>query len=163
MEKLAPLFMAMAAYESPSTARIAHVAKVHNYARQIALLEGVDEATQLIIEAAAIVHDIGIKVCLEKYGSHAGHLQETEGPPLAEAMLASLGFDEDVIKRVSFLVGHHHTYDTIDGIDYQILVESDFLVNLEEKGETEETIRRTLNDIFKTPTGKHLCRLLFGL
>ena len=78
-----------------------------------------DEATQLIIEAAAIVHDIGIKVCLEKYGSHAGHLQETEGPPLAEAMLASLGFDEDVIKRVSFLVGHHHTYDTIDGIDYK--------------------------------------------
>ncbi len=163
MERIAPLFMAMAAYESPSTGRIAHVVKVHNYARQIALLEGVDEATQLIVEAAAIVHDIGIKVSLEKYGSHAGHLQEKEGPPLAEAMLASLGFDEDVIERVSFLVGHHHTYDDIDGIDYQILVESDFLVNLEEQKKSEETIRKTLDTIFKTPTGRLVCSLLFGL
>ncbi len=163
MKRIADLFIAMAAYDSPSTSRIAHVTKVHNYARQIGLLEGVDEETQLIVEAAAIVHDIGIKVSLEKYGSHAGHLQEQEGPPLAEAMLASLGFDQRIIERVSFLVGHHHTYGNIDGIDYQILVESDFLVNLEEQAKSEETIRRTLDTIFKTATGRLVCSLLFGL
>ena len=163
MKSIADLFIAMATYDTPSTHRIAHFTKVHAYARQIGLLEKVDEETQLIVEAAAIVHDIGIKVCLEKYGSHAGHLQEQEGPPLAETMLASLGFAEGVIERVSFLVGHHHTYDDIDGIDYQILVESDFLVNLEEQEAPEATIRKTLDNIFKTPTGRHLCRLLFAL
>jgi len=163
MERIATLFEAMVAYDSPSTHRIAHFTKVHDYARQIGLLEGVDEVTQLTLEAAAIVHDIGIKVCLETYGSTAGHLQESEGPPLAEAMLTSIGFDKRTIERVSFLVGHHHTYGSIEGIDYQILVESDFLVNLEEKAAPKETIRGTYDQIFKTVTGKRICSLLFGL
>mgnify|MGYP000340972515 FL=1 len=42
-------------------------------------------------------------------------------------------------ERVAYLIGHHHTYDKIEGMDYQILVEADFLVNIlrqdEEKGE----------------------------
>ena len=49
-------------------------------------------------------------------------------------MLGRLHFDEKIIRRVSYLVGHHHTYDQIDGLDYQILVEADFLVNLYEDG-----------------------------
>ena len=35
-----------------------------------------------------------------------------------------------MIRRVEYLVGHHHTYKDIDGLDYQILVEADFLVNI---------------------------------
>lgn len=51
------------------------------------------------------------------------------GPDEAEKLLNKLGVDEKIIERVCFLVGHHHTYNMIDGLDYQILVEADFLVN----------------------------------
>ena len=48
-------------------------------------------------------------------------------------MLKELGFDQDVSNRVQYLIAHHHTYDAIDGIDYQILIEADFLVNMYEE------------------------------
>ena len=117
----------------------------------------------MYIEAAAIVHDIGIRLCLEKYGDGNGKLQEKEGPALAEQMLSELGFEKDVIERVSFLVGHHHTYTGIDGLDYQILVEADFLVNLFEGNTDTAHIRATYDNIFRTETGKKICREMFGL
>ena len=43
-----------------------------------------------------------------------------------------------MIERVKYLIAHHHTYDAIDGIDYQILVEADFLVNILEDGLAKE-------------------------
>ena len=33
------------------------------------------------------------------------------------------------IARVAYLVGHHHTLRGIDGIDYQILIEADYIAN----------------------------------
>ena len=80
-----------------------------------------------IIETAALTHDIGIHVCEEKYGNCNGKLQEKEGPAIAKKLLEKLGFDKDVSDRVQYLIAHHHTYDNIDGIDYQILVEADEL------------------------------------
>ena len=44
-------------------------------------------------------------------------------------MLEELEFDETDIEQICYLVGHHHTYTNIEGIDYQILVEIDFLKN----------------------------------
>ncbi len=129
---IALLHEQMFAYEKGNPERIAHLAKVHDYARTIGLLEGLDEETLATLEAAALVHDIGIKVSLEKYGSSRGDLQEKEGPPLSRNLLTKLSFPSSMIERVAFLVGHHHTYTNIEGIDYQILVESDFLVNLQE-------------------------------
>lgn len=66
-------------------------------------------------------------------------------------------------ERVSFLVGHHHTYTGIDGLDYQILVEADFLVNLFEGNTDTAHIRATYDNIFRTETGKKICREMFGL
>ena len=60
-------------------------------------------------------------------------------------------------------MGHHHTYDNIDGIDYQILVEADFLVNLHERQTPKEGVVTTLDRIFKTRTGIQLCETLFGV
>ena len=62
-------------------------------------------------------------------------------------MLQTCGFLEQQIKRISYLVGHHHTYTGIDGIDYQILVEADFLVNLYEDNCKKETIQHTYQKI----------------
>ena len=63
--------------------------------------------------------------------------------------------------RVCYLIGHHHTYDQIDGIDYQILVEADFLVNLAEEQSSRETIESVKGKIFKTKTGIWLINKIF--
>ena len=90
---------------------------------------------------AAIVHDIGIHKAEKKYGQCGGKLQEKEGPPEAEKLLKKLGADRETIDRVCYLVGHHHTYTEIDGLDYQILIEADFLVNLYEDGVDQKAVR----------------------
>ena len=87
----------------------------------------------------------------------------TMGPPAAEAMLTGLGFPEEMVRRVCFLVGHHHTYHSIQGEDYRILVEADFLVNLYEDGAGREEAEAVLEQIFRTGTGTALCRAMFGL
>ena len=157
------LAMKMIQYYNGDPNRIQHFMKVHSYARLIAVSEQVDTRLLFITEAAAIVHDIGIKLCEQKYGKCEGKLQEIEGPPLAEEMMNELGFAPEVVKRISYLVGHHHTYDNIDGMDYQILVEADFLVNFFEDGIDKDSIRTTYKKIFKTETGRWICREMFGL
>ena len=87
--------------------------------------------------------------------------QEIEGPPIAEEMLTKLRYDKNVIERVSYLVAHHHTYSNIDGIDYQILVEADFLVNIDEDEMTKETAKNVREKIFKTKSGTQMLDNLF--
>lgn len=86
-----------------------------------------------------------------------------EGPALSEKLLKQLEFDDDISKRVQYLIAHHHTYDHVDGIDYQILIEADFLVNLYEDGVSKEAVKKAYNRIFKTDCGKTICREMFGI
>jgi HD superfamily phosphodiesterase len=143
--------------------RIQHFCKVHSYAKLIAEMEHIDKESQFILEVAALTHDIGIHLCEEKYGNCGGKLQEKEGPALAEKLLADLGFDEVISERVQYLIAHHHTYSNVDGIDYQILIEADFLVNLYEDEASEETINHVYHNIFVTETGKQICREMYGI
>ena len=70
--------------------------QVHSYAKLIAEMENVDKDTLFIIETAAFTHDIGIHLCEEKYGDCNGKLQEKEGPALAQKLLESLDFPQNV-------------------------------------------------------------------
>ena len=79
---------------------------MHSFAKLIGEEEHLDEKLLYILEAAAYVHDIGIRPAEAKFGRCDGKLQEQEGPAEAEKMLKNLGFDQDVIDRVSYLVGH---------------------------------------------------------
>ncbi|MCD8241725.1 MAG: HD domain-containing protein [Lachnospiraceae bacterium] len=150
------LLAAMMEYDKGDPKRIQHFIKVYEFARTIGKLERLDEHTQFILESAATVHDIGIHPAEEKYGNCSGKYQELEGPPEAEKLLKSLGWPEDVTERVSYLVGHHHTYSQIEGSDYQILVEADFLVNLFEDESSQQTKRSVYRKIFRTQAGKRL-------
>lgn len=143
--------------------RIQHLMKVHRFAQMIGHLEGLDEHTQFVTECAALVHDIGIRPAEEKYGACTGPLQEQEGPAYARPMLEELGLSPADVDRICFLVGHHHTYTAIDGPDYQILVEADFLVNLYEDHLGPEAVGHALEHIFRTPSGKALCRTIYGV
>ena len=157
------LHLAMIELYSGDAKRIQHFCKVHSYAKLIAETENVDENCLFIIEAAALTHDIGIHLCEEKYGNCNGKLQEKEGPAIAEKLLAKLGFDRDISDRVQYLIAHHHTYSNIDGIDYQILVEADFLVNIMEDNLAKDAALKAYQNIFKTECGKMICREMFGI
>lgn len=155
------LMAAMIEYDKGDAMRIHHFLKVYELARTIGRLEGLDERTQYILESAAIVHDIGIHISEQKYGSSAGRYQEIEGPAEARRLLTPLGYDEEAIRRIEYLVGHHHTYTNIEGLDYQILVEADFLVNLYEDGAGEDAQCAAYCRIFRTEAGRRLCRLMY--
>lgn len=157
----ARLTEAMIEYEKGGVNRIEHFLKVYGYAKTIGELEKLDHSTQFILEAASLVHDIGIKSSLEKYGSSAGEYQELEGPIAARPMLETLGFESPDIDRICYLIAHHHTYSDIDGLDYQILVEADFLVNIREDEFSMESIQNVYDRIFKTGSGKHFLKALY--
>lgn len=157
------LFTETVKYFEGDVKRIQHFTKVYSYAALIGRLEGLNETEQFTLETAAIVHDIGIKNAEKKYGACNGKLQEKEGPPVAEKMLKSLGFDEEIISRVCFLVGNHHTYKNIDGIDFQILAEADLIVNFCEENTDKISIKNALESVFKTPGGISLCKAIFKL
>lgn len=161
MNLLHLLYQEMIHYYKGDPKRIQHFVKVHSFAKLIGQEEGLSDELQLILEATAFVHDIGIKAAEEKYGSCNGKLQEQEGPVLAGRMLEGLGFQQVIIDRVMYLVGHHHTYSDISGIDYQILVEADFLVNLYEDGLDGKAVQVALEKIFKTKTGRLICQQMF--
>ncbi len=154
--KLFLLAVRMISYYTGDAARIQHFLKVHALSRLIGQMECLNEKTLFTLEAAAYVHDIGIKPAEEKYNSSAGKYQEELGPAEADKMLSELGFERDVIDRVCYLVGHHHTYKNIDGLDYQILVEADFLVNIFEEHEPRQAAEATLKNIFLTEAGIRL-------
>ena len=68
MERLDRLLEEMVIYNAGDPKRIQHLVKVHEFARLIGRMEGLDERTLRILEAAAYVHDIGIRNAERKYG-----------------------------------------------------------------------------------------------
>lgn len=155
------LIKAMIEYNKHDPKRIQHLIKVHSLSKTIGVLENLDKKDLFILETAAILHDIGIKISEEKYGNCSGKLQEKEGPKEAEKMLEKFGYDREIIDRVCYLIENHHTYDNIDGIDYQILVEADFLVNIYEDNLNKESIENIKKKIFKTKTGIHFIENMY--
>ena len=63
--------------------------------------------------------------------------------------------------RVVYLVAHHHTLTEIDGADYQILIEADYLVNADESEYSKDNIRNMLSRVFKTKTGIALLKSIY--
>ena len=151
----------MIIYANGNKKDIAHFLKVHSYARLIGKLEQLDEKTQKILEIAAIVHDIACPLCRKKYGNSNGKFQEIQGPDLVYDFLKPFSLTDLEINRIAYLVGHHHTYENIDGLDYQILLEADFLVNGDEMNADNKTIAAMKNKVFKTATGIKLLEYIY--
>lgn len=155
------ILWAMIRKAQPKMKDVHHLMKVHSYARMIGIKENLDEDTLETLEIAAIVHDIACPLCREKYGHTHGKEQEIEGDPLAREFLAPFGLPQEKVDRVAYLVGHHHTYNPIQGIDYQILIEADYIVNAFEQNINSEAIQQFRDTIFKTDSGKELLTTLY--
>lgn len=163
MISVSKLIEKMIVYSEGNLNDIQHFMKVWGYAKLIGELEQLDSHTQLILEVAAVTHDIACPLCREKYGNANGKLQEIEGPELVSHFLEDTGMTKDDIARVAFLVGHHHTYTEIDHFDYQILLEADYLVNADESNYSTEAIKEAYRTIFKTKTGMHLLKEMYSI
>ncbi len=161
--KINRLFLEMMACYMGDAKRIQHFTKVHSYAKLIGECEGLEQADMFLLETVSLVHDIGIKVCEEKYGSCTGKQQEQEGPALAKALLTRLNYEKDQIEEVCYIIAHHHTYQNISSKIYQILVEADFLVNLYEDQVPESGCKHALDTVFRTATGKTICQTMFHI
>lgn len=153
----------MIEYSNGNLHDINHFMKVYGYAKTISECENIDKDTKEILEVAALLHDIACPLCREKYGNTNGKYQEEEGKILTAEFLKDTGYSEEFINRVVYLVGHHHTLTNIEGMDYQILIEADYLVNADESSYSKENIKNMLEKVFKTSTGSELLKSMYGI
>ena len=142
---------------------VRHLLKVYAYAKTIGELEGLDAKTQDTLEIAAIVHDIACPVCREKYGNTHGKHQEEESEDILRIFLSEFCLPEEMEERIIYLVTHHHTYINVEGKDYQILLEADYLVNADESEYSEESIRSFREKVFRTESGIHMLESIYQI
>jgi HD superfamily phosphodiesterase len=140
--------------------RIDHAMNVLRYAELINEKEGGDA---VIVTAAAILHDIGIQRAEEKYGSSAGNYQEIEGPPIARDILSDYEFDGDMIDHVCRIIANHHSDKDIDTLEFRIIWDADWLVNIPDEFDVENKpiMERIIKRVFKTSTGRGLASELY--
>ena len=153
----------MIQYDAKDAQRIQHLLKVYGFAHMIGELEGMETEELMILDIASILHDIGIHLSEKKYGNCNGKNQEELGPDEARKLLSDFVLPEKTVDRVCFLIGHHHTYNQVDGLDYQILLEADFLVNAYEENMTKESILSVREKVFRTKTGIDTLNAMFEL
>jgi hypothetical protein len=130
-------------------------------AEKIFLGEGLEDTYQWnTVTLGSLFHDIGIPEALRKHDSLEAPYQEQEGPPVARRLMEEMGVRPDILERVCFMVGNHHTREAVDGIDFQILWEADFIVNIEEKNIelNPREIEDALKENIRTRTGGSLVR-----
>ncbi len=164
-EMLNNLFKAMIDYFESDPKRIQHFVKVHSFAKLIGQLENLDEASLFLLEAAAFVHDIGIKNSEIKYNNCNGKNQEKEGYGESIKILSKLDFPKETVEKIAYIVAHHHSYGNIDinNIELQILIEADFIVNLYEEKLSKKAVISACEKIFKTSSGIYLLKKIFGV
>lgn len=154
MIDIAKLAALAAAYDAGDPRRVQHLMKVYAFCCILGQSEGLDGQAQNILEAAAVLHDIGIHEAERKHGSSAGKWQEAEGPAVAAPLLREAGADEAESERALWLIAHHHTYDASEETDFRILLEADFLVNAYEDALPPEACRTAGERVFRTETGR---------
>ena len=72
---------------------------------------------------------------------------------MTRPFLEEFGIPDKHIERIEYLVGHHHTFSNIDGIDYQILVEADYIANASENSYPESNVRNFIERVMRTQSG----------
>jgi hypothetical protein len=133
--------------------RIGHALEVLDHAEQIHAVEGGDP---LVIRAAAVLHDIGIRAAERKHGSNAGKFQEIEGPPIARPILEGLGVDAGRTGHILRIIGSHHSAGDVDTPEFRIVWDADRLANISEEcaGKTPDEGRAFVQKACRTPTGR---------
>lgn len=149
-------------YNGSDRRRINHLIKVTGFAQDLAYDEKIGEDDRFTLLAAAMLHDIGAHEAERQYGSADAEKQEELGPDIIRELLepSDLGIFE--IEAICILVRTHHHYGMLENIMHQLLVEADFLVNLDETNASAEEIRRVYDTIFKSESGRKRLKTLYA-
>ncbi len=144
-------------YFGNDKSRIEHAIKVLSYANKINNIENGD---QLVVKAAAVLHDIGIPESERKYNSTAYKYQEIEGPPVAEKIMKDLNIADEIIDHVCRIIANHHSGKNIDTKEFRVIWDADKLANFK-RGETapaksKEELNDYIDNTFKTAAGKRI-------
>lgn len=142
-------------YFGSDTKRINHAKEVLNFAEEILRQEKGDWH---IVVPASILHDVGIKIAEEKYGSSLGRYQEKEGPGVARRILLKVGFKKEDIDEICGIIAHHHTPGKINSQNFKVLYDADCLVNLKDELDIIDTVKlkAIIDKTFLTAAGKIL-------
>jgi len=140
--------------------RIEHALNVTQYAK---LLLKEESGNPEIVIPAAILHDIGIHEAERKHGSTTGLYQEQEGPPIARSIMKKLGIDEGIIEEVCTIIGNHHSPGRINTLNFKILYDADWQVNLydEYDYQNKEKLSKIIDKIFFTHSGKEMAKRIY--
>jgi len=131
--------------------RIRHALRVLGYAERILAAEPADP---LVVKAAAVLHDIGIREAEAKHGSSGARFQELEGPPIARGILERRGVVAERIDHICRIIAEHHSARTIDTPEFRILWDADHLVNLFDEASGPPPGGATVERVFRTATGR---------
>jgi HD superfamily phosphodiesterase len=156
----AAISRAMEDYFDGDTRRINHAHQVTGYAEQLLKAEGGDP---VIVISAGLLHDIGIHQAEKKYNSTAGNYQEIEGPPIAREILERIGLPAKRIDEICDIIAHHHSPGKINTVNFKVLYDADWLVNLRDEFDIQDRIKLStiIDKVFLTNTGKSLARDIY--
>ncbi len=160
LELLGRVEAVMRDYFGTDLRRIDHALRVTGFAEELLRHE---QGDRLVVIAAALLHDIGIREAERKYGSSAGDLQEREGPPVAREILTELAFDESVIAEVCEIIASHHSPGEVDTDNFRIIWDADWLVNLGDEFDLKDDVKtlKMIGKIFQTATGKSIAEQIY--
>lgn len=148
-------------YFGADAKRIAHAKEVLRFSEELLSVEPADPR---IVIPASILHDVGIKLAEEKYGSAAGHYQEIEGPAVAKSIMRKIGLKETVIDEVCQIIGCHHSPGKIRTNNFKVLYDADWLVNLKDEIAVKDNdeLRRIIAKVFLTETGRAIAYRIYA-
>ena len=154
------LLEALEEHFAPEGRHVEHAMAVLAFAEELMRAEAADWH---IVVPAALLHDMGVKPALEKYGSTDAPYQEREGPPLARAVLLRLGLQLADIDEVCDIVGHHHSPRPEETANFRVVYDADGLVNLAPIASTltPEELRQRIRDLFLTAAGRRKAEELY--
>jgi len=156
------LIVEMKAVFGSDEKRIDHALAVLDLAEQINQSHGGDE---LIVTAAAILHDIGIQQAEKVHGANSGKYQEVEGPPIAEKILKKLNVCENAIDLICRIIANHHSAKdklTVQTKEFKVIWDADWLINFNEIYPNIDPAKKSelIEKIFKTTKGRQMAENL---
>jgi hypothetical protein len=86
-----------------------------------------------------------------------------EGVPIARSILERLDIEEEDREKICDMIGHHHHPREEETLNFQILYEADWLVNMEEKGLSQDRkeVQAIIEKYFRTEAGRQLAEKLY--
>lgn len=152
--------IAMRKYFGEDARRIQHALDVTGHAE--AMGKEQKDGDMMVIMAAALLHDIGIKNAELKYNSSSAKYQHIEGPPVAEEILAGLKAPQELIDEVCDIIGHHHSPRAEETVNFKVLYDADLIVNTaelyRERAHTQQQLEKIVSSSFMTEAGAQEAR-----